>query len=153
MRAITSASVIVALLAEPTSAADKKPTVTARPNTQLPASKMQAIAPSSVFDVPPRFISGTAPIYPITPLRRGEPGFAVVTFVVDEAGRTGSFKVEKTNYSFFASHAIAAIQNWRFRPSAAVPYRAGFASHSIIGSAGKRPAHAEVASAAADAPQ
>jgi protein TonB len=78
---------------------------------------MQAFGPSSAYDVPPKFVSGAAPIYPITRLRLREPGFALVSFVVDETGRTRDFKVEKTNYSFFGTHAIAAIKEWRFRPA------------------------------------
>lgn len=118
MRIITSLLVIVALARAPTlQAASEKPVVTTKPGASLHVTDMQAIGPSSAFDIPPKFISGAAPIYPITRLRLREPGFAVISFVVDETGRTRDFRVVKTNYSFFGSHAIAAIQKWRFRPA------------------------------------
>ena len=121
MRVITFVTfllVIVVLAPAPMlKAASEKPRVTTRPGASLPASGMQVIRGSAVVDVPPKFVSGAAPIYPITRLRLREPGFAVISFVVDETGRTRDFRVEKTNYSFFGTHAIAAIQNWRFRPA------------------------------------
>jgi TonB family protein len=97
--------------------ASEKPGVITRPGSLLPASEMQATGPSPAFDIPPKFISGATPIYPITRRWLGEPGFALVTFIVDESGRTRGFQVEKTNYPFFGSHAIAAIKNWRFQPA------------------------------------
>jgi protein TonB len=121
MRVITSAIslfVTAVLAASPAlQASGEKARVTTRAGASLPASGMQAIGPSSAYDVPPKFISGAAPIYPITRLRLREPGFALVSFVVDETGSTRDFQVEKTNYSFFGTHAIAAIQKWRFRPA------------------------------------
>ena len=97
-------------------AADGERRVVARPDSPIPA-QLQVTAPSSSFDIPPKFISGAAPIYPITRLRLREPGFAEVSFVVDETGRTRDFQVLKTNYAYFGSHAIAAVQKWRFRPA------------------------------------
>jgi protein TonB len=117
MRVVTFSTLLLLATALALQAAGEKPGVTTRPNASLPASGMQAIGPSSAYDVPPKFISGAAPIYPITRLRLGEPGFAIISFVVDETGRTHDFRVVKTNYSFFATHAIAAIQKWRFRPA------------------------------------
>jgi TonB family protein len=116
---LTRIACIIVVLAAATvlRAASEKPGVITRPNASLPASGMQAFGPSSEFDLPPKFISGAAPIYPITRLRLEEPGFAVITFVVDETGRTRDFRVEKTNYPFFGTHAIAAIQKWRFQPA------------------------------------
>jgi protein TonB len=121
MRVIPSVTllwVIAGLAASPElKASGEKPKMTTRAGASLPAGGMQASGPSSAYDVPPKFISGAAPIYPITRLRLREPGFAVISFVVDETGRTRDFRVEKTNYPFFGTHAIAAIQKWRFRPA------------------------------------
>lgn len=97
-------------------AADEKRDVLARPDSPMP-SGLQVTALSSSFDVPPKFISGAAPIYPITRLRLREPGFAEISFVVDETGRTRDFQVVKTNYAYFGSHAIPAVRKWRFRPA------------------------------------
>jgi len=121
MRVITSVTSLFVIAVLPASSAlqasGEKSGVASRAGASLPTSGMQAIGPSSAYDVPPKFISGAAPIYPITRLRLREPGFAVISFVVDETGCTRDFQVEKTNYSFFGTHAIAAIQNWRFRPA------------------------------------
>jgi TonB family protein len=78
---------------------------------------MQPIGKSSQCDVPPKFISGAAPIYPISRLRRGESGYADIVFRVDETGHTRDFNVLKTTYLYFANHAILAVQNWRFQPA------------------------------------
>jgi TonB family protein len=78
---------------------------------------MQPIGKSSQCDVPPKFISRAAPIYPISRLRRGESGYADIVFTVDKTGHTRDFNVWKTTYLYFANHAILAVQNWRFQPS------------------------------------
>ena len=67
--------------------------------------------------MPPKLISGAAPIYPITRLRLGEPGYAEIAFTIDEYGHTRDFSVLKTSYPYFASHSIAAIQKWQFEPA------------------------------------
>jgi outer membrane biosynthesis protein TonB len=70
---------------------------------------MQVIGKASQFDVPPKLVSGAAPTYSITRLRRGESGYAKITFTIDEYGHTRDFSVLKTSYPYFASHAIAAM--------------------------------------------
>ena len=115
MRVLTFVLIIVTVAAA--HAAGAKPRIATRPGSPLPAKEMQAIGPSSDFEVAPKFVSGEAPIYPITRLRLREPGFAVISFAVDETGHTRDFRVLKTNYPYFAGHAIAAIQKWRFQPA------------------------------------
>jgi protein TonB len=117
MRVLPLALIIALGAAHQTDAADPLPRVKTRPNSQLPTQEMPVIGSRSQFDVPPKFISGTAPIYPITRLRLREPGYAFIRFTVDENGRTRDFQVMKTNYPFFASHAIVAIEKWRFQPA------------------------------------
>jgi len=72
---------------------------------------------SGDFDTPPKFISGDAPVYPISRLQRHASGYAQITCVIDETGRARDFKVIKTDYPYFASHAILAVQKWRFQPA------------------------------------
>ena len=83
----------------------------------LLAKQMQLTSPSSQYDVLPKFISGFAPTYPLSRVRRGEPGYALIEFTVDETGKTRDCRVIKMSYSYFGSHAILAIQQWRFRPA------------------------------------
>lgn len=73
-------------------------------------------APSGNFDTPPRFISGHAPVYPITQVQAGHAGEATIDFTVDIEGHTTDFRVVSTTYPYFASHAILAIQKWKFEP-------------------------------------
>jgi TonB family protein len=69
------------------------------------------------FDTPPKFISGDAPVYPISRLQRRVSGYAEISCVIDEKGRTRDFRVIRTDYPYFASHAILAVQKWRFQPA------------------------------------
>jgi TonB family protein len=73
--------------------------------------------PTPQYDVPPKFISGNAPIYPITYALHHMPGVAVVDFVIDEHGATRDIQVVSATYVSFGSHAVIAIRNWRFEPA------------------------------------
>jgi len=79
--------------------------------------EIQMVRNTSQADVPPKLISGAAPIYPITRLRRGESGYADIMCTVDETGHTRDFRVVDTSYQYFANHGILAVQNWRFQPA------------------------------------
>jgi TonB family protein len=68
-------------------------------------------------DTPPKLIRGAAPIYPITQLQQHKSGAAVISFTIDEQGKTRDFKVISTDYPYFASHAILAVQQWQFEPA------------------------------------
>ena len=84
---------------------------------QLPAGQMQITSANANFDVPPKFVRGEAPTYPIRQLRYGGGGYAVIGFVIDESGRTRDFQVIDSNYKYFAGHSIEAIKGWRFEPA------------------------------------
>jgi TonB family protein len=89
-------------------------------------------AKSHQFNVPAQFISGDAPVYPIGQLIRKSPGAAVIGFTIDEQGNTRDFVIIGTTYHFFATHAIRAVQHWKFEPAGksgkpvAVKVRASF---------------------------
>lgn len=119
MRLLTVVFILAWLAAtHPTPAAEAGRQVTARGGSPLPNHEMQVVGPSSSqYDVPPKFISGAAPIYPITRLLRREPGYALISYCVDATGRTRDFRVVKTNYSSFATHAILVMRKWRFEPA------------------------------------
>jgi TonB family protein len=91
--------------------------VNTRAGYGIGADKIQVVVNSTKVDVPPKFISGAAPIYPISRLRRQESGYADIAFTVDETGHTRDFRVLSTSYLYFANHAILAVQNWRFHPA------------------------------------
>lgn len=93
----------------------------ARSDHPIPAARMEQMeyvdAKSYPFDVPPRFISGDAPAYPIGQLIRKSPGAAVIGFTIDEQGNARDFVIIGTTYHFFATHAIRAVQHWKFEPA------------------------------------
>jgi TonB family protein len=80
-------------------------------------AEIQAVGKISQWDVPPKFISGAAPIYPPSRLRQREPGYALIEFTVDQTGHTRDFRTVERTYLYFANHAILAVQNWRFQPA------------------------------------
>ncbi|MFL6530837.1 MAG: energy transducer TonB [Chthoniobacterales bacterium] len=98
-----------------TSASAETPTFMA--GRQMPPDQVQLSFSGEKFDVPPKFLRGEAPIYPIRQLRYGGGGFATIGFVIDASGRTREFTVVKTNYKYFAGAAIDAIKGWRFEPA------------------------------------
>jgi outer membrane biosynthesis protein TonB len=98
----------------------------ARSDHPIPAARMERMeyvgAKSPQFNVPPQFISGDAPVYPIGQLIRKSPGAAaaVIGFTIDAQGNTRDFVIIGTTYHFFATHAIHAIravQHWKFEPA------------------------------------
>jgi TonB family protein len=114
---VLSLSFIAAMVAAVVSAQTAS-RVTVLANHEMPAKEMHVVpGKSSQVDVPPKLISGTAPIYPISRLKRGESRSADITCTVDETGHTRDFSVLNTNYQYFANHAILAVQNWRFQPA------------------------------------
>jgi len=85
---------------------------------RIPAARMEYIGTNShEWDVPPRFISGEAPVYPIKQWLEGAPGAAVIGFTIDEHGNTNDFVIVGSTYHFFATHAIRAVQHWKFEPA------------------------------------
>jgi TonB family protein len=87
------------------------------PGGAVSSNQLQVISPSSQYDVLPKFISGSPPSYPLSQLQRGESGYAIVEFTIDETGKTRDWRVIKTTYSYYGSHAILALQQWRFQPA------------------------------------
>ncbi len=73
--------------------------------------------PKASYDTPPKLISGNAPLYPISQARFGNSGFAVVAFTVGQDGRTHDILVVRATYSYFGSHTILAVRDWKFEPA------------------------------------
>jgi protein TonB len=73
--------------------------------------------PSPQYDRPPILLSGRTPIYPITRLQRGQSGDALIAFTIDEHGIPRDFRVIRSDYPYYASHAIVAMREWRFQPA------------------------------------
>jgi TonB family protein len=77
----------------------------------------QSAGPSSQYDVPPKLLSGRTPMYPITQLRQHRSGDALIAFTIDEQGIPRDFRVLKSDYPYFATHAVVAMREWRFQPA------------------------------------
>jgi len=105
-RAVTFVVAVVALLSQQVDGQ--------RPH-QPAALSMPPTSPQ--YDVPPILLSGRVPIYPITRLKRGQSGDALIAFTIDEHGIPRDFRVVQSDYPYYASHAIAAVREWRFRPA------------------------------------
>jgi TonB family protein len=69
------------------------------------------------YDTPPKLISGNYPVYPVSHARAGSSGFADVTFTVGRDGKTYDIQVLRTSYSYFGSHTVLAVRDWKFEPA------------------------------------
>lgn len=117
MRKLISHSVVSAIAVGVLGGCQNQISSGLRPHEQIPLSwQMQWDRPLP-FDTPPKLIRGEAPIYPITQLYQLKSGSAVISFTIDEQGKTRDFKVLSADYSYYASHAILALQKWQFEPA------------------------------------
>ena len=73
--------------------------------------------PDEAYDVPPKLLSGNAPLYPISKLLKGGDGFALISFVIRTDGTTADFEVIRADHEVFGAHAIAAARKWKFAPA------------------------------------
>ena len=86
----------------------------------MPAKEFQAqldqIKPSQC-DVPPKVLRAFSPAYPPSRCQRGESGYALVEFTINEHGHTQDIRVLETSFKYFGNYAVLAIQDWRFKPA------------------------------------
>lgn len=83
----------------------------------IPAGHFTQHAGLIGYDVPARFLSGEAPVYPITRLLNGESGTAEVEYTIDENGVPQDVRVLNATYKYFGAHAVIAVRKWRFSPA------------------------------------
>jgi TonB family protein len=115
MRISHSAAITCGLiLAYVAGASGRDPVI--RPGAPYPNSALHWPAKTAEYDVPPRLISGDAPIYPIKQVFANATGAAVVAFTIGTDGATHDVRVVRTTYPYFASHTILAVRKWRFEP-------------------------------------
>jgi TonB family protein len=102
-------------------AAQKSGMVNARAAWFMPAKEFQAQIDAqtkpSQCDVPPKVWRAISPAYPPSRRSRGESGYALVEFTINERGRTCDIRVLETSFKYFGNYAVLAIQDWRFRPA------------------------------------
>lgn len=68
-------------------------------------------------DVPPKRLTGEAPVYPRKELESGKTGKVVLLFTVNPDETTSDFQVESTTTKGFAEASIAAIKQWKYEPA------------------------------------
>jgi TonB family protein len=88
-----------------------------RARTPLKPMKSIVHVKSGAFDVPPKVLEGTRPVYPALEADRREKGFAVIICTVGIDGRARDFEVEMMTNPAFAYEAMLAIQKWRWSPA------------------------------------
>jgi|GEM_PF-1158715 TonB family protein len=69
------------------------------------------------IDTPPKFLRGTAPVYPIRQMQLANSGRALIEFTITASGDARDFHVVSASYKSFADHAILAVQNWKWQPA------------------------------------
>jgi TonB family protein len=106
----TASMVALSACANPTSPGSIRP--------GSPINTADSVAfPSAEYDAPPRLLSGNAPTYPISRLLKGVGGQATIAFTILEDGTTADFVVISTDYEYYASHAVLAVKEWRYKPA------------------------------------
>jgi len=68
------------------------------------------------YDVPPKPLSITRPIYPPMALEEGVEGTVLLELVIDKSGRVGSAKVLKSIPELDQA-ALECVRKWRFKPA------------------------------------
>jgi hypothetical protein len=89
--------------------AGEPPTVVLPNRSLSPANVSPGVMPGT--DHPPKFVSGKAPVYPISMLLSGTGGSCAIEFTVGVDGRAKDFKILSTPDKF-ADHAIIAVSSW-----------------------------------------
>lgn len=78
---------------------------------------LQSEGPTGNYDVPPRLLSGEAPIYPVSRIYAEENGQAVVEYTIGIDGKTKDVHAISATYKYFGAHAVIAVRKWRFTPA------------------------------------
>lgn len=72
---------------------------------------------SEEYDVGPRFLNGSAAIYPFTEALNGQPGAVLLRFTIGVDGKTRDIKVLSSSKPVFGGHAALAVKSWVFAPA------------------------------------
>lgn len=84
----------------------------------IPPPKSEAkLPPEFMWDVAPKPVATTFPVYPYDQLLAGHPGAATIFVVIDPAGRVSGTKVLEASEPAFADAAVAALDAWKFKPA------------------------------------
>ncbi len=125
LRRCLSAAIVATLLAA--SACTLSPRQDAYTGQPLPSDWLRF--PPLGFDgsVPPRFVSGMAPIYPIRDALDGKPGFVIVRYTIGVDGRVHDARVLDASSPYFGNAVLDVMHGWVFKPAAIhgvpVPFR------------------------------
>ena len=78
--------------------------------------KMEEAFSAADIDQQPRVMMQTSPVYPSELRGKKLEGEVMLIFIVDDAGRVTSPKVEKSTHQAFEKPALDAVKQWKFEP-------------------------------------
>jgi TonB family protein len=84
---------------------------------KVPERAPKELPPEFQYDVAPKPLLTSAPVYPYDLLIANVKGKASVTFVIDTVGRTRAVKVLSASRPEFGAATIAMIGAWKFEPA------------------------------------
>ena len=73
--------------------------------------------PDTPYDKAPEAIKQVPPSYPADAKKKGLEGMVWLKVWIDESGRVGKVAIQKSDSKVFESAAIAAAEQWAFRPA------------------------------------
>jgi len=93
----------------------------------------------------PKPISQPPPVFPASLMRGGADGVVMVSFTVDDEGRTRDAVVENSSFRALNPYALKAVAEWRFTPGTRNGRPAAFRLRAPVEFTGKsdEPAHTE----------
>ncbi len=75
------------------------------------------------MDKMPEVVTKIAPVYPTELREAGVQGIAMVDILIDSTGRVVEAKAVRATTPEFATSAVAAAQNWVFKPAEAAGHK------------------------------
>ena len=84
-------------------------------------AKKEDLGTLDIFDIgdldnKPRPRKQAAPKYPSTAKRRGQEGYAIAEFIIDEFGNVVNVEIKNSSDPVFEAPTIDAIRGWKFTP-------------------------------------
>ena len=95
----------------------KKPTILTLMSIIALSGSLTAAAPVPAALEEPQAIEIIEPEVPVNYLRWGVTGEVVVTFQIDEQGRTENVSIESSDDRLYAKSVRKAVRQWRYRPA------------------------------------
>ena len=96
--------------------ASPSPSPAPSPSASVSPSSSESGLPSNDYDVPPKIVKPTTPVYPPNSFLAGIEGTVEIEFVIDVAGRVSRLRVVKS-VPGLDDAALTCVKKWRFIPA------------------------------------